>query len=67
MPGLPSNQAVKPAAKKKIMSAIVATAKLWSARRHRSDHLVDARRGRLLQTKEACPQNTSYSRLSFHC
>jgi hypothetical protein len=40
VPELPNIQALKPATKKKIMSATVATAKLWSARRHPSDHLV---------------------------
>ena len=40
VPGLPNIQALKPATKKKIMSATVATAKLWSARRHPSDDLV---------------------------
>jgi hypothetical protein len=40
VPGLPNIQPVKPAAKKKTISAIVATAKLWSARRHRSGDLV---------------------------
>jgi hypothetical protein len=37
VPELPNIQALKPATKKKIMSATVATAKLWSARRHPSD------------------------------
>jgi len=40
MPGLPNIQALTPATRKKIMSAIVATAKFWSARRDRSDHFV---------------------------
>jgi hypothetical protein len=39
VPGLPNIQALNPATKKKIMSAIVATAKLWSARRHPFDLL----------------------------
>jgi hypothetical protein len=42
VPGLANIQPVKPATKKKNMSAIVATAKLRSARRDRSHPFVDA-------------------------
>jgi hypothetical protein len=41
VPGLANIQPVKPATKKKNMSAIVATAKLRSARRDRSHPFVD--------------------------
>jgi hypothetical protein len=41
-PGVPNIQPVKPATKKKTMSAIVATAKLRSARRDRSHPFVDS-------------------------
>ncbi len=40
-PGVPNIQPVKPATKKKTMSAIVATAKLRSARRDRSHPFID--------------------------
>jgi hypothetical protein len=40
-PGVPNIQPVKPASKKKTMSAIVATAKLRSARRNRSHPFID--------------------------
>jgi hypothetical protein len=40
-PGVPNIQPVKPASKKKTMSAIVATAKLRSARRDRSHPFID--------------------------
>jgi hypothetical protein len=41
-PGVPNIQPVKPATKKKTMSAIVATAKLRSARRDRSQPFIDS-------------------------